>query len=66
MLYQIRHITRFQYANPVGFARNNLRLKPIHWSGQEVEDYALIIEPQGRTFPARAEAGLANVMRLVV
>jgi transglutaminase-like putative cysteine protease len=66
MLYQIRHVTRFEYANPVAFARNNLRLKPILWSGQEVEDYALIIEPQGRTYPARAEAGLANVLRLVV
>nr|WP_294811322.1 transglutaminase family protein [uncultured Sphingomonas sp.] len=66
MLYQIRHVTRFDYAQPVAFARNNLRLKPILWSGQTVEDYALIIEPQGRAFPARAEAGLANVVRLVV
>jgi transglutaminase-like putative cysteine protease len=66
MLYQIRHVTRFAYAEPVAFARNNLRLKPILWSGQTIEDYALVIEPQGRTFPARAEAGLANVVRLVV
>ncbi|UZK65386.1 transglutaminase family protein [Sphingomonas sp. M1-B02] len=66
MLYQIRHITRFEYARPVAFARNNLRLQPIDWSGQKVEDYALAIEPHGRTAPARAEAGLANVMRLVV
>jgi transglutaminase-like putative cysteine protease len=66
MLYQIRHVTRFTYAQPVAFARNNLRLKPILWSGQEVEDYALVIEPQGRAFPTRAEAGLANVVRLVV
>ena len=66
MLYQIRHVTRFDYAEPAAFARNNLRLKPILWSGQTIEDYALIIEPQGRVFPARAEAGLANVVRLVV
>jgi transglutaminase-like putative cysteine protease len=66
MLYQIRHVTRFDYAQPVAFARNNLRLKPILWSGQQLEDYTLSIEPQGRTFPARAEAGLANVLRLVV
>lgn len=66
MLYQIRHVTRFEYARPVAFARCNLRLKPILWSGQEVEDYALSIEPGGRTHFARAEAGLANVMRLVV
>jgi transglutaminase-like putative cysteine protease len=66
MLYQIRHVTRFDYAEPVGFARCNLRLKPILWSGQELHDYALSIEPGGRTSPARAEAGLANVVRLVV
>lgn len=66
MLYAIRHITRFDYAQPVAFARCNLRLKPILWSGQVVEDYALSIEPGGRTYPARAEAGLANVVRLVV
>lgn len=66
MLYQIRHVTRFEYAEPVAFARNNLRLEPILWSGQTVEDYALILEPQGRVFPTRAEAGLANVVRLVV
>ncbi|PKP92859.1 MAG: transglutaminase [Alphaproteobacteria bacterium HGW-Alphaproteobacteria-16] len=66
MLYSIRHVTRFDYAKPVGFARCNLRLKPIHWSGQELHDYTLSVEPGGRTSPARAEAGLANVVRLVV
>ncbi|MES2338969.1 MAG: transglutaminase family protein [Pseudomonadota bacterium] len=66
MRYAIRHVTRFDYALPVGFARCNLRLKPIHWSGQTLDDYALTIEPGGRTHPARAEAGLANVTRLVV
>ncbi|MBN2972981.1 transglutaminase family protein [Roseomonas aeriglobus] len=66
MRYAIRHVTRFDYAAPVGFARCNLRLKPILWSGQELVDYDLTIEPGGRTHPARAEAGLANVTRLVV
>lgn len=66
MLYSIRHVTRFDYAEPVGFARCNLRLKPIHWSGQQLHEYDLTIEPGGRTAPARAEAGLANVVRLVV
>lgn len=66
MRYRIRHVTRFAYARPVAFARNNLRLKPILWSGQDLEEYALRIDPQGRTYPARAEAGLANVVRLVV
>ncbi|WP_333573890.1 transglutaminase family protein [Sphingomonas sp.] len=66
MLYRIRHVTRFDYAQPVAFARCNLRLKPILWSGQMIEEYALSIQPGGRTYPARAEAGLANVVRLVV
>jgi transglutaminase-like putative cysteine protease len=66
MRYAIRHVTRFDYAERVGFARCNLRLKPIHWSGQELHDYRLSVQPGGNTAPARAEAGLANVVRLVV
>ncbi len=66
MLYSIRHVTRFDYAKPVGFARCNLRLKPIHWSGQTLHDYDLTVVPGGHVAPARAEAGLANVVRLVV
>ncbi|GGA52292.1 transglutaminase family protein [Sphingomonas psychrolutea] len=66
MIYEIRHITRFDYGANVKFARCNLRLKPIHWSGQDLLDYRLTISPSGRVSPARAEAGLANVMRMVV
>ncbi|MES2441716.1 MAG: transglutaminase family protein [Pseudomonadota bacterium] len=66
MHYQIRHVTSFEYAQPVGFSRCNLRLRPIFWSGQTIEDYSLTIEPGGTVSPARAEAGLANVVRLVV
>jgi transglutaminase-like putative cysteine protease len=66
MRYAIRHVTRFDYGRPVDFARNNLRLKPILWSGQTLEHYALSVEPGGTTYPARAEAGLANVVRLVI
>ena len=66
MHYAIRHVTRFDYGAPVQFARCNLRLRPIAWSGQLLEDYQLSVEPGGRTAPARAEAGLANVVRLVV
>ena len=66
MIYDIRHVTRFDYGGNVKFARCNLRLKPIHWSGQRLIDYDLRISPAGRVAPARAEAGLANVVRLVV
>ena len=66
MIYDIHHVTRFDYGASVKFARCNLRLKPIDWPGQRLEEYALTVEPAGRTAPARAEAGLANVTRLVV
>ena len=66
MHYQVRHVTRFDYANRVAFARCNLRLKPIDWPGQVLLDYELIVEPDSHTAPARAEAGLAHVVRLVV
>ena len=66
MIYQIRHVTTFDYGRQVRFARCNLRLKPIDWPGQRLEEYALTIEPEGHCHPAHAEAGLANVTRLVV
>ncbi len=66
MIYDICHTTRFDYGAAVRFARCNLRLKPIHWSGQHVESHTLDIEPAGSIGHAHAEAGLANVARLVV
>lgn len=59
-------MTRFAYARPVGFARCNLRLHPIDWPGQQLLDYRLTVAPVGRTSPAPAQVGLANVTRLVV
>jgi transglutaminase-like putative cysteine protease len=66
MRYDIVHVTRFDYGNAVKFARCNLRLRPIDWPGQRVESYALTVAPAGRVQPARAEAGLAHVARLVI
>jgi len=66
MIYDIRHVTRFDYGAPVKFARCNLRLKPIDWPGQRVEEHGLTVEPTGRLAPARAEAGLAHVTRLTI
>ena len=66
MIYAIRHVTRFDYGASVKFARCNLRLRPIDWPGQRLLDYDLSVEPVGHTAPARAEAGLAHVTRLVV
>jgi transglutaminase-like putative cysteine protease len=66
MIYDIVHVTRFDYGAHVKFARCNLRLKPIDWPGQRLDAYTLHVSPAGRTAPARAEAGLANVTRLTV
>lgn len=66
MRYHIRHETRFTYATPVRFARCNLRLKPIFWSGQTLVDHDLSAEPNGELTLARADASLANVTRLVI
>ncbi len=66
MIYDIVHVTRFDYGAQVKFARCNLRLQPIDWPGQHVESYTLRVSPAGRTTPARAEAGLAHVTRLVI
>ncbi|KQM64125.1 transglutaminase [Sphingomonas sp. Leaf17] len=66
MIYEIRHVTRFDYGASVKFARCNLRLQPIDWPGQRLERYKLTVEPAGRTSPAHAEAGLAHVTRLIV
>jgi transglutaminase-like putative cysteine protease len=66
MIYRIRHETRFSYALPMRFARCNLRLKPIIWSGQALLDYDLHVDPGGELSWARADASLANVSRLVI
>jgi transglutaminase-like putative cysteine protease len=66
MRYRIRHETRFTYGAPVRFARCNLRLKPILWSGQRLIDHDLSIEPCGEVSLARADASLANVTRLLI
>jgi transglutaminase-like putative cysteine protease len=64
--YAIRHETRFSYAQPVAFARCNLRLKPIIWSGQTLIAHDLAVTPEGEQSFARADASLANVTRLVI
>lgn len=66
MRYRISHETRFTYGAPVRFARCNLRLKPILWSGQRLVMHDLTVEPCGELSLARADASLANVTRLLI
>ena len=66
MRYRITHETQFTYAAPVRFARCNLRLKPIFWSGQTLVEHHLETIPSGEFSFGRADASLANVTRLVI
>jgi transglutaminase-like putative cysteine protease len=66
MRYAISHATRFRYAFPVRFARCNLRLKPIDWDGQRVEDHALTIAPAASENPGRTSGYPVHATRIVV
>ncbi len=66
MRYAIRHETRFSYDAPVQFARCNVRLRPVDWPGQSVEQFALSVEPGGMLTRARGGGLLAHVDRLLV
>lgn len=66
MLYQVRHETRFRYAFPVSFARCNLRLKPVEWAGQTLEDYKLELSSSARATGTRPIGYLGNVTRIVM
>jgi transglutaminase-like putative cysteine protease len=66
MRYMVRHRTRFRYAFPVRFARCNLRLRPIDWDGQRLEDHALTIEPATMPRLARASGYPVETARIVI
>lgn len=66
MRYRVRHVTRFDYASPVSFARCNLRLHPIDWDGQRVETHALRVEPAATVEPARPSGYPVIGARMVV
>ncbi|WP_294391955.1 transglutaminase family protein [uncultured Sphingomonas sp.] len=65
MRYAISHRTRFRYDFPVRFARCNLRLRPIDWDGQQVEDHALAIGPAA-TVTAGRDSGYPVVTHRIV
>jgi transglutaminase-like putative cysteine protease len=66
MLYQVRHTTRFDYAFPMSFARCNLRLKPVEWAGQTLEEFALDLSPEARVTGTRPIGYLGNLTRMVM
>ena len=66
MLYQVRHRTLFRYAHPVSFARCNLRLQPVEWAGQRLENFALELSPTARITGTRPIGYLGHVARMIV
>ena len=46
MIYDIRHVTTYEYENPVSFARCTLRLEPRSGGGQELISHEVEIHPR--------------------
>ena len=46
MIYDIRHVTTYNYESPVSFARCSLRLEPRSGDGQELISHAVDIRPR--------------------
>ncbi|MEY9359563.1 transglutaminase-like putative cysteine protease [Bradyrhizobium yuanmingense] len=46
MIYDIRHVTTYEYENPVSFARCTLRLEPRGGVGQELISHEVEIHPR--------------------
>ena len=46
MIYDIQHVTTYEYENPVGFARCTLRLEPNSGHGQELISHKVEIRPR--------------------
>ena len=46
MIYDIRHVTTYEYETPVSFARCTLRLEPRSGNGQELISHQVEIRPR--------------------
>lgn len=53
MRYRVDHVTKVKYQSAASLARFNLRLEPIDWPGQQIEDFMLEIEPHSFDCQAR-------------
>jgi len=55
VIYDIRHVTTYNYANPVSFARCSLRLEPVNGDGQELVSHGVEIKPGPANRAARLD-----------
>ena len=66
MIYTLRHLTRYDYAAPVEFARCNLRLTPAHGDGQHLVACDIDVEPRPAIRSQRTEFFGADTVMLTV
>lgn len=66
MRYKVSHIIRVDYDPPVRLAHFNLRLMPILWPRQRVENYELAIEPVPDLREERVGAYPFNLTRIEI
>ncbi len=55
MIYDIRHVTTYNYASPVSFARCSLRLEPLTGGGQTLLSHRVEIKPKPTTRRVRTD-----------
>ena len=66
MKYRVRHIIRVAYRPSVLLAHFNLRLAPIAWPGQRVDDFKLTVDPLPNLRQERAGAYPFNLTRIEI
>lgn len=66
MRLKVRHITQIQYVSIARLAQFNLRLKPAPWTGQELLDYRLFVDPQPDHIAHQTGPYIVNNSRLVL
>src|SRR5262245_18094999 len=63
MLISVRHITRYRYAEPVGYTIQSLRLTPLSFAGQRVLDWQ--VRASGANPGLQFRDGFGNVVHLL-
>ena len=66
MRYKVSHIIRVDYNPPVRLAHFNLRLMPIAWPGQSIEQFELAIDPSPDKREERPGAYPFNLTRVEI
>ena len=63
MLISVRHITRYAYAEPVGYAIQSLRLTPAPFKGHRIVDWRVHVAGAGE--PLQFRDGFGNLVHLI-